>query len=65
MPLDLSLLLANKHPDKLIYSGTALLKHFQYYGVTLENKTVFFIRCVTAPRLTLTLNVVLHKKIYV
>ena len=41
MPLDLSLLLANKHPDKLIDSGTALLKKFQYYGVTLENKTVF------------------------
>ena len=40
---DLSFLLPNKHPDKLIYiSATALLESSQYFEVTLENKTRFF-----------------------
>ena len=49
MPLDQSLLLPNKLPDKL--------------GVSLENKkTVFLINYLAASRPTLTLNDMLNKK---
>ena len=63
MPLDLNVLLQNKHPDKLILSAPALLKNSQYYGVSLEDKRAFFNQLFGCSKANFDLEV-LNKKTY-
>ena len=66
MPLDLNFLLLNKHPETLInlyISATALLESSWYYGVSLENKRLFFNLLFGCPKVNVDLDVLNEKAI--